>query len=232
MFQFLTLVTLNATRVIRVAVLAQASLTHPKLHTLSQGCVFFAFAKMAASSFPWFVNPWEGAHLGALPVAPDGVGGAPAPVLVDFDGDDPLVAAVDTVITAAADSAADAEVVRLLTVMGVCGDAAISLIASSTQQLDAVANEVLGANHTAAAAAALRRVWLAAKLPGCRQLTDLSRRLIPPTCLPAGTRAVSLRGHSFGGPVGTQSVADNGGGRVNAAPTVVAVGRCPSSVIV
>jgi len=32
MFQFLTLVTLNATRVIRVAVLAQASLTHPKLH--------------------------------------------------------------------------------------------------------------------------------------------------------------------------------------------------------
>ena len=126
--------------------------------------------------------------------------------------------AVDSVIAEAAAGAADDEVLRLLNAMGVCGDAAISLIASSTQQLDAVADEVLGANHTAAAAAALRRVWTAAKLPGRRQLTDLSRRLIPPTCLPAGTRAVTLRGHSFGGLGETQSVANTGGGRVDSAP--------------
>ena len=50
-----------------------------------------------------------------------------------------------------------------LAAIGVCGDAAISLIASSAGRLDDVADEVLGVDHTAAAAA-LHRVWAAAKL--------------------------------------------------------------------
>ena len=67
-----------------------------------------AYAKMAAASFPWFKNPWEGVRASvAPPGAPDAVGGAPAPELLDFDGEDPLVTAVDSVITAAAVGAAD-----------------------------------------------------------------------------------------------------------------------------
>ena len=78
--------------------------------------------------------------------------------------------AVDELITAArsraeravvaAAVADDAAVVFRLAAIGICGDVAISLIASSVERLDDVADELLGVDHTvtAAAAAALHRV--------------------------------------------------------------------------
>ena len=150
---------------------------------------------MAAASFPWFANPWEGVCASDAPVGvpvavvavppdlPDLVdifddepGNIPAFMLVD---DDPLelaaALAVDELITAAqtaaciraelavlaAAEADDAAVALRLAAIGICGAAAISLIASSVVRSDDVADAVLGVDHTAAAAA-LHRVWTAA----------------------------------------------------------------------
>ena len=128
-----------------------------------------------------------------------GPGDVPAFMRDWWDTDDPLASAaavaVDELIAAAQTATRcrtvfaakvvaaddDAAVLSRLAAIGICGEAAISLIGSSTEALVAVAEEVLGVDHTAAAAAALHRVWTAAKLPGRRQLTDLSRRLIPST---------------------------------------------------
>ena len=54
----------------------------------SQGCLIVACAKMAAASFPWFVNPWDGVRASDAPtVASDAPVGAPMSDLPDFDGD-------------------------------------------------------------------------------------------------------------------------------------------------
>ena len=116
--------------------------------------------------------------------------------------DDPLEVAadvaVDALITAAREAArgrsllyakvaeddADAAVVSRLAALGICGEAAISLIAGSAEALVDVAEEVLGAGHTTAEAAALQRVWLASSISGRRQLTELSRRVLPLSRLP------------------------------------------------
>ena len=152
--------------------------------------------------------------------------------------DDPLESAADVAVDAltkeareatrgrtllyakVAEDDADAAVVSRLAALGICGEAAISLIAVSAEALGDVADEVLGADHTTAAAAALQRVWLASTLPGRRQLTDLSRRLIPLTRLPPGTRATAA-----GRVPVAQSMADGGGVRLDAAPVLEASGR-------
>ena len=156
----------------------------------------------------------------------------------DIFGDDPdggcdepleLAAdlAVDALITAArkaAEDNADAAVVARLEDLGICGEAAISLIVGSVEAVADVAEEVLGVGHTPAAAAALQRVWLRSTLPGRRQLTELSRRPIPPTRLPPGTR-VTAAGRV---PV-TKLQADGGGERLDAAPEAMASGRFSGS---
>ena len=177
------------------------------------------------ASFPWFNNPWEGVRASVPADLPEFVDVASVPAvpcrdLEDlFDDEDPLemaaALAVDELIIAASTAAAaaagaaaaaavmadDNDVVSRLAAMGICGDAAISLIASSADRLDDVANEVLGDGHTAAAVRALHRVWRASVNPGQRALTDLSRRLLPPSLLPPGTRAPHR-------PIGTQSMGD------------------------
>ena len=67
------------------------------------------------------------------------------------------------------------------------------------------------------AAVALYRVWVLAVTPSRRQLTALSRRLIPSTFFPPSTHGMALQG-------GTQS---SGGVRVDAATEVVASVRSP-----
>ena len=57
---------------------------------------------------------------------------------------------------------------------GISGLAAIYLAASSTVALNGIADVVLGVGHTVVASVALYRVWLAAVVPGRRQLTALS----------------------------------------------------------
>ena len=80
--------------------------------------------------------------------------------------------------TAAASVLADVNVVRILEAMGISGDSAVSLIATSPDDFAAVAAEVLGENFSPADLDALRRVWLASRYPG------LSRRLLPSPFVP------------------------------------------------
>ena len=69
------------------------------------------------------------------------------------------------------------------------------------------------------AAAARRRVWMASSVPGRRELAAMSRRLIPSSCLPPGTRVVG-----GGGRHGTQARAAGLSGRLDAAPMGGVVG--------
>ena len=151
--------------------------------------------------------------------------------------DDPLEVAadvaVDALITTAREAArersrlyakvaaddADAVVVSRLAALGICGDAAISLIAGSVKAVADVAEEVLGAGHSSAEAAALQRVWLASSIAGRRQLTELSRRLLPLSRLPPGTRATAV-----GRVPVTQAVPDDVGVHV-APPAAAAPGK-------
>ena len=155
----------------------------------------------------------------------------------DDSSDDPLMAAadvaVDALIAAAREAAsnrsrlyakvaaddADAVVVSRLAALGICGDAAISLIAGSVEAVADVAEEVLGAGHSSTEAAALQRIWLASSISGRRQLTELSRRLLPLSRLPPGTRATAV-----GRVPVTQSVPDDVGVRV-APPAAAATGK-------
>ena len=171
-----------------------------------------------AASFPWFNNPSEGVE--ALP--DDGAGlpltdesfvaleaevaaafnAAELPELIDDRDDEPgevPAFMLDDPFEEAAE-AADAAVVLRLDALGISGPAAVSLIAPSVDALGGVTDEVLGPLHTAEAAAALQRVWLAAVAPGRRELTALSRRLLPTSLLPPGTRVL---------PVGMRSMWDS-----------------------
>ena len=71
---------------------------------------------MAAASFPWFINPWEGVSASDALVDASTATVAVAPVLElpDFDYEDPLAMAaalaVDVLITAASTAAAAAAV--------------------------------------------------------------------------------------------------------------------------
>ena len=103
--------------------------------------------------------------------------------------------------------AADAVVVLRFDASGVSGPAAVSLIAPSVDALGGVADEVLGPLHTAEAAAALQRVWLPAVAPWRRELTALSRRLLPTSLLPPGTRVLPGGMRSMGDSIsGAQSM--------------------------
>ena len=96
------------------------------------------------------------------------------------------LAAVDDACaaTAAASVLADVNVVRILEAMGISGDSAVSLIATSPDDLAAVAAEVLGENFSPADFDALRRVWMAARFPGQCEIIRLSRRLFPSSIVP------------------------------------------------
>ena len=93
----------------------------------------------------------------------------------------------------------------------------VATTASSDADLGDVADVDLGVGQTAVASAALHRVCSVAVISGRRQLTALSRRLIPTTPLPPSTRGMALHG-------GTLS---SWGVRVDAAPEVVASVRSP-----
>ena len=99
----------------------------------------------------------------------------------------PFTAAVDAAFAASAAVLADVNVVSILEVLGISGDSAVSLIATSPDDLPDVAAEVFGGTYTGAQFDALNRVWMAARFPGQCEIIRLSRRLIQSSIVPPPT---------------------------------------------